>query len=164
VDPVAEYKALLESTPFDVVGDSSSSNGFVARDLFPESKWVLIERDPETVFNSAKAAFPKFPPDRKNIHRLDQCNEALKAHLGDRLLVVQYDDIDARVGEILNHLGVSVPEERLAQVMEMTVTLNLEKALKRWNPGWLPKPEHGGGMDPDYVKALNQCSPLLQPQ
>lgn len=104
---VPEDKILLNSTcaPFSGVGGDP----------------VVIERDLEDSMDSF-FRYAKIEIDRDHLRQLYKVTEdALNEVRRGKHLVVKYEDINDRLPEILDYMGVDIPEERIIEYIGLNL-------------------------------------------
>jgi hypothetical protein len=129
-DLEAQFK-LYDSVTHDLVGDSSCGlllNWQEVSARYPDARWVIIRRDPQQVLESSRRAFPwlKVTADaiRDLAGRLREARNALP-----NLLSVEFDELDEKVPEILDHIGLQINPLRLGQCLENKVEIAAHKAV-----------------------------------
>lgn len=122
---------LYESLPHEFVGDSSCGLLLNWREIsaqYPDARWVIIRRDPQAVLESCRRAFPWLRVTAAAIRdiasRLEEASNSLP-----NLMVVNFEKLDAKVPDILHHIGLEIHTLRVSQCLENKVEIVAHKAV-----------------------------------
>lgn len=144
------YNLMVNQNPhqYDVIGDSDPNlSPFWQEmlDLFPESKWVLIRRQPiDSALAIAKAmAAESYPVDMALVNQMTMAIQAGLDQLAklvpwDKRMLVNYSDLDreATIKAIWRFLlpEIEFPQDRYEMLADMRVTLIFRNAASHLNP------------------------------